>query len=163
MIRVICNSNRPIITYILMPQDISFSMPNRDQLHEATLKKREYCSKILSISPKIRYAAVMNEFGRTIAGQLRKDVVPLFTPDEARNENYIEATRNCLRKNFDKSIGKTTFTFTENEKVKILVISGETNFCYLTLDKDTKLTEVEPIVDSTRKFILSNNIEHPST
>jgi hypothetical protein len=105
----------------------------------------------------------MNEFGRTIAGQLRSGVVPLFTPDEARNENYIEATRNCLRRNFDKSIGKTNFTFTENEKVKILVIPAETNFCYVTLDKDTKITEVEPIVDSTRKFILSNKIYNSST
>lgn len=134
-------------------------MPNREQIHEATLKYREYCSKILKISPKIRYAAVMNEFGRTIAGQLRKDVVPLFTPDQARNENYIEATRNCLRKNFDKAIGKTSFTFTDNEKVKILVIHGETNFCFVTLDKDTKITEVEPIVDSAKKFVFSNKID----
>lgn len=138
-------------------------MTNREQLHEATLKNREYCSQILKISPKIRYAAFMNEFGRTIAGKLRSGVVPLFTPGEARNENYIEATRNCLRRAFDKSIGKTNFTFTENEKVKILVIPAETNFCYVTLDKDTKITEVEPIVDSTKKFILSNKIYNTST
>lgn len=138
-------------------------MPNRDQLHEDTLKKREFCSRILSISSKIRYAAVMNEFGRTIAGQLRKNVVPLFTPAEARNENYIEATRTRFRRNFDKSIGRTNFTFTENEKVKILVIPGESNFCYVTLDKDTKLIEVEPIVEAIRGNILSSKIDHELT
>ena len=142
-------------------QDIPFDMPNREQLHEATLRKKEYCSKMLGISPKIRYAAIMNKFGRTTAGQLRKDVVPLFTPDEARNENYIEATRISLRKNFDKSIGKTIFTFTENEKVKILIIPGETDFYYLTVDKDTKIADIESIVNSTKKFLLTNKIDDP--
>ena len=137
-----------------MPQWILVSMPNRDELREDILRTREFCSRILSISSKIRYAAVMNEFGRTIAGQLRKDVVPLFTPAEARNENYIEATRTRFRRNFEKSIGKTNFTFTENEKVKILVIPGETNFSYVTLDKDVKLIEVETIVNAIRSFTL---------
>jgi len=151
------------MTYILMSRGILVGMSNRDHLHEDTLKIKEYCSRILSVSSKIRYAAVMNEFGRTIAGKLRKDVVPLFTPAEARNENYIEATRTCLRRNFDKSIGKTNFTFTDNEKVKILVIPSETNFCYVTLDKDTKIIEVEPIVEAIRRFILSNKIDHHLT
>lgn len=145
--------------YILKSQGILFSMPNRDQLREDILKTKEFCSRILGISSKIRYAAVMNEFGRTIAGQLRKNVVPLFTPVEARNENYIEATRTRFRRNFDKSIGKTNFTFTENEKVKILVIPGETNFCYVTLDKEAELTEVEQIVDAIRKSFISNKVD----
>jgi hypothetical protein len=146
-----------------MSQGILVIMPNRDQLRDDILRTKEFCSRILGVSSKIRYAAVMNEFGRTIAGQLRKAVVPLFTPVEARNENYIEATRTRFRRNFDRSIGKTKYTFTENEKVKILVIPGETNFCYVTLDKETELIEVEQIVEAIRKSFISNKIDQEFT
>src|SRR5437868_10043452 len=98
-------------------------MSNRSRADPETEKYKEKCNGILAISPSIRYAGIMNRFGRTLAGGLRKGVVPLLKPDEARNEYFIEATRNQLRKNFEKSIGEAEYTFTENEKVKILTLS----------------------------------------
>ncbi|MGH9989923.1 MAG: hypothetical protein ACREAS_05740, partial [Nitrososphaera sp.] len=98
---------------------------------------KQECSNILAISPRIRYAGIINKFGRTLAGGLRKGVVPLLKPDEARNEHFIEATRNQLRKNFEKSIGQEVYTLTENEKVKIITMSSEEYFYYVTVDKET--------------------------
>jgi hypothetical protein len=126
------------------------SRPNADP---DTQKYKEKCSKLVAISPRVRYAGIMNKFGRTIAGSLRKGVVPLLKPDEARNEYFIEATRNQLRKNFEKSIGKTEYTFTENEKVKILTMSTEENFYYLTMDKETPPAEVIKIIESATKLV----------
>jgi hypothetical protein len=126
------------------------SRPNADP---DTQKYKEKCSILIAISPRVRYAGIMNKFGRTIAGSLRKGVVPLLKPDEARNEYFIEATRNQLRKNFEKSIGKTEYTFTENEKVKILTMSTEENFYYLTMDKDTPSMEVAKIIESAAKLV----------
>lgn len=126
------------------------SRPNADP---DTQKYKEKCSRLIAISPRVRYAGIMNKFGRTIAGSLRKGVVPLLKPDEARNEYFIEATRNQLRKNFEKSIGKTEYTFTENEKVKILTMSTEDNFYYLTMDKETPPAEVAKIIESATKLV----------
>lgn len=126
------------------------SRPNADP---DTQKYKEKCSRLIAISSRVRYAGIMNKFGRTIAGSLRKGVVPLLKPDEARNEYFIEATRNQLRKNFEKSIGKTEYTFTENEKVKILTMSTEDNFYYLTMDKETPPTEVAKIIESATKLV----------
>ena len=126
---------------------------SRPQADPETAKYKEKCSSILTISPRIRYAGIMNKFGRTIAGSLRKGVVPLLKQDEARNEYFIEATRNQLRKNFERSIGKTEYTFTENEKVKILTISSEEHFYYVTMDKDTPASEVTKIAEAARKQI----------
>jgi hypothetical protein len=95
----------------------------------------------------------MNKFGRTLAGGLRKGVVPLLKQDEARNEYFIEATRNQLRKNFERSIGKTEYTFTENEKVKILTIASEEFFYYITIDKDTPASDVTRIIDAAKKLV----------
>ncbi len=123
------------------------------QADPETRKYREKCSNILAISPRIRYAGIMNRFGRTLAGGLRKGVVPLLKQDEARNEYFIEATRNRLRKNFEASIGKTEYTFTENEKVKILTIASEEHFYYITMDKETPAAEVAKIVEAVKELV----------
>jgi hypothetical protein len=124
---------------------------SKPQANPDTQKNRDKCSQILAVSPRIRYAGVMNRFGRTLAGGLRKGVVPLLKPEDARNEYFIEATRDQLRRTFEKSIGRTEYTFTENAKVKILTISGEENFYYITMDKETPATEVAKIIESVRK------------
>ena len=123
---------------------------SKDQIH----KYKDNCLTILSMSPKIRYVGIMNNFGQTLAGQLRKGVVPLLKPDESRNEHFIEATRNRLRKEFESSIGKTIYTFTENEKVKVMILSNEPNFYYMTFDKDTEFVEIMEIIQSIKKINL---------
>ena len=114
---------------------------------------KQKCNNILAISPRIRYAGIMNKFGRTLAGGLRKGVVPLLKPDEARNEHFIEATRNQFRRNFEKSIGREEYTLTENEKVKILTMSSEDHFYYVTLDKETPINEVIKIIEATKTLV----------
>jgi hypothetical protein len=125
---------------------------SRPQADPDTAKYKEKCASIIAISPHIRYAGIMNRFGRTLAGGLRKGVIPLLKPEEARNEYFIEATRNQLRRNFEKSIGKTEYTFTENEKVKILTLSSEENFYYITMDKQTPAADVAKIIEAAKKL-----------
>ena len=126
---------------------------SRPQADPETQRYKEKCSRILAISPRIRYAGIMNNFGRTLAGSLRKGVVPLLRQDEARNEYFIEAARNQLRKNFERSIGRTEYTFTENEKVKILTVASEEHLYYITMDKDTPANEVAKIIEAARKLV----------
>jgi hypothetical protein len=126
---------------------------NRPQTDPDTLLYKQECRNILAVSPRIRYAGIINKFGRTLAGGLRKGVVPLLKPDEARNEHFIEATRNQLRKNFEKSIGREEYTLTENEKVKILTLSSEEYFYYITMDKETSINEVMKIMDDVKRLV----------
>lgn len=119
---------------------------NEEKLRES----RKICKQFLELSPKIRYVGLMNDFGRTISGQLRKGVIPLFSPDQARDENFLEATRNQLRKNFEKAIGKTKFTITENEKVKIVTIPIAKGFFYITLEKDTENRDILKIIEAIK-------------
>jgi hypothetical protein len=122
-----------------------------DADEEKLQKNKGLCRQFLELSPKIRYVGLMNNFGRTITGQLRKGVIPLFSPGEARDENFLEATRNQLRKKFEKAIGKTIFTITENEKVKIVTIPMTRGFFYITLEKDVENQEILKIIDSIKR------------
>jgi hypothetical protein len=126
---------------------------NRPQADPDTPLYKQECRVILAVSPRIRYAGIINKFGRTLAGGLRKGVVPLLKPDEARNEHFIEATRNQLRKNFEKSIGREEYTLTENEKVKIVTLSSQEHFYYITMDKETPTNEVMKIIDDVKRLV----------
>jgi hypothetical protein len=126
---------------------------------EDTQRNKEKCRKILDLSIKIRYVAVVNKFGRTLAGQLRIGIIPLLQADEVRNECFIEATRFQLRKNFESSIGKTEFTLTENAKVKTLTLANHNNnnYYYITIEKDTIEPDLENIIKSVMTFLINLN------
>jgi hypothetical protein len=119
-----------------------------------THRYKEKCKMLLKLSPKIRFVSIINEFGRTLAGQLRKGTIPLFNVEEARNEFFIEATTTRLRRNFESSIGKMEFTLTVNEKVIILIIptASANRMYYFTLDKRSSLQEISDIKETAKKL-----------
>ena len=88
-------------------------MDNRDTINsnDDKLTFQRKCVDILDISDKIRYVGILNKFGRTIAGKLRKETKPLLSPDQARDEHFIESIRQQLRNSFDNSIGKNTLFY----------------------------------------------------
>lgn len=128
-------------------------MSKSNQADPQTARFKEKCNSVLAVSPRIRYAGIVNKFGRTIAGSLRKGVTPLLSPDQARNEYFIEATRSSLRRSFEGSIGRTEYAYTENEKVKIVSIPLEDHFYYITMDKETPATDVASIIGKVRGLI----------
>ena len=128
-------------------------MENRDLSKDAIQKNKEKCGKILSLSKRIRYVGMINDFGRTIAGKLRVGMVPLLNTEQAINDHFIEATRNNLRKAFYSVIGNAIYTLTEHEKVIMLTVPTDWGFYYITLDKETDYVEIREIIDSVRKLI----------
>ncbi len=115
-------------------------------------KHKETCDKILAISPKIRYVGMINAFGKTIAGDLKKGVRPYFKPEEARDEFFITAIRESLRKAFTTSLGKNQFTLTVHDKVKIISFSSDTVAFYISVEKDASYDEIVKIVEVASKF-----------
>ncbi len=115
-------------------------------------KHKETCDKILAISPKIRYVGMINAFGKTIAGDLRKGVRPYFKPEEARDEFFITAMRESLRKAFTTSLGKNQFTLTVHDKVKIISFSSDTVAFYITVENYTSYDETVKIVEAASKY-----------
>ena len=122
-------------------------MENRDLSKDAIQKNKEKCGKILSLSKRIRYVGMINDFGRTIAGKLRVGMVPLLNTEQAINDHFIEATRNNLRKAFYSVIGDAIYTLTDHEKVIILTVPTDWGFYYITLDKETDYLEIREIID----------------
>ena len=122
---------------------------NNSQLaREDSLKNKEKCHNLVLLSQKIRFVGIINNFGRTVAGQLRPGLMPLLNVEQAINEHFIEATRNQLRKTFDAVLGNTLYTLTANQKVITLTIPITTGgFYYITLDSDLESVELIELVN----------------
>jgi hypothetical protein len=119
---------------------------------EEIRKHKEICDKILALNPKIRYVGMINKFGKTIAGNLRKGIRPLFKPEQARDEFFLAATREFLRKDFNSTLGKIFFTLTVHEKVKIVSFNSDPVTFYITVENDTSYDEIVKIVEAASKF-----------
>ena len=122
---------------------------NRDIKRDERAINQEKCISILKISEKIRYVGIINRFGRTVTGKLKNGIRPLLTPEQARDERYIESTRQQLRKALNTTIGKSIFTIEKNENVTFLLVPEETQdlFYYITMEKDTSLDEINEIIN----------------
>ncbi|MCS6767220.1 MAG: hypothetical protein RMJ59_07700 [Candidatus Nitrosocaldus sp.] len=107
---------------------------------------KDVCVRILMLDPKIRYAGIMNRFGKTLAGSLRKDVRPLFRPEEARDEFFLTAVRESMRERFYDSLGRCRFTLTVHEKVDLVSFLHDGYIVYISLDKGLAYGDVERIV-----------------
>ena len=115
---------------------------------EESIRNKEKCHNLLLLSQKIRYVGMINNFGRTIAGQLRPGLIPLLNVEQAINEHFIEATRNQFRKTFDSILGTTLYTLTVNEKVLTLTFPLQTGgYYYITLDNNIGREELVKLID----------------
>jgi hypothetical protein len=126
---------------------------------EESIRNKEKCHNLLLLSQKIRYVGMINNFGRTVAGQLRSGLIPLLNVEQAINEHFIEATRNQLRKKFDSILGTTLYTLTVNERVLTLTFPLQTGgYYYITLDNDIRREELVKLID-----LLIQNINNVSS
>jgi hypothetical protein len=121
---------------------------------EESIRNKENCHKLLLLSQKVRYVGIINNFGKTISGQLRPGLVPLLNVEQAINEHFIEATRNQLRKAFDSTLGPTLYTLTVNEKVITLTFPLQSGgYYYITLDNDIGKDDLAKLIDSLTQKI----------
>jgi len=134
-------------------------MNNNDSSNSAAsaadkLTFQRKCVDFLNISDKIRYVGILNKFGRTIAGKLRKETKPLLSPEQARDEHFIESVRQQLRNSFNSSIGKTHFSITKNEHVTLILIPSQSYdvLYYITIDKDATLAHLNDIIIQVKEL-----------
>ncbi len=82
-------------------------------------KYQKQCEKILS-EPEIRFAGIVSEMGRLIAGGFKKGIVPL-EDDSERQKLFMElALRVATRREFDSSMGRVKYSAARREKVVMM-------------------------------------------
>ncbi|MBT3580529.1 MAG: hypothetical protein HOG44_04905 [Nitrosopumilus sp.] len=115
----------------------------------AVMNYKKQCQNILKLSGNVRYAGVINAYGRTLTGIIKPNVKPLLKSEEVKNEFFIVSTLISLRQN--NEIGKLDYVLLKHSKVNILILHKNNVTFYVSINHKEKNSE--QLVSKIKKII----------
>lgn len=122
-----------------------------DKWKDTVVKYRKQCQSILKLSDSIRYAGIVNAYGRTITGIVKPNLKPLLKSEQVKNEFFIISTLMSLRKETANSVGKLEHVILQHQKVTIVLLQKNDMTYYISINKKEK--GLEKIISSIKKII----------
>ena len=122
-----------------------------DKWKSTVLKYKKQCQSILQISQNIRYAGVINNYGRTLTGVIKPNLKPILKSEEVKHEFFIISTLLTLRKDNTNSIGKLDHVLLKHSKVNIVVFLKNDVAFYVSINSKEK--SLEKIISLIKKTI----------
>ena len=95
------------------------------------------CDAVLSVDPKIRFAGVINERGRLVAGGMKENVEPLENEKDDEMLFMELALRVKMRKEFDKQLGCVNFAMASRERALAISVPINDDTLYVVSEPDT--------------------------
>ncbi|TBR12242.1 MAG: hypothetical protein EPO62_00310 [Candidatus Nitrosotenuis sp.] len=105
---------------------------------DAIISYRKNCQKILAISKSIRYAGVINEYGRTLTGIISPGIKPILKPEDAKNEFFIVSNLITLRHIQSKAFGSLDHVVLQHKKAIIVCIPDGNVVYYVSVNPSVK-------------------------
>jgi hypothetical protein len=121
-----------------------------DKWKDTVIKYKKQCQNILKISNSIRYAGIINVYGRTLTGIVRPNLKPLLKSEQVKNEFFIISTLMSLRKN-TSTVGKLEHMILQHQKITIVVLQKNDITYYVSINRKEK--NLEKIISSIKKII----------
>jgi len=122
-----------------------------DKWGETIIKYRKQCQNILKLSNNVRYAGVINVYGRTLTGIVKSDLKPLLKSEQVKNEFFIMSTLMSLRKDTSVTLGKLEHVVLQHQKATIIILHKNDVTYYVSINKKEK--DLEKIILSIKKTI----------
>ncbi|MCV0411533.1 hypothetical protein [Nitrosarchaeum sp.] len=112
---------------------------------------RKKCQSIIGLSKSIRYAGIVNAYGRTLTGIVRPNVKPLLKSEQVKNEFFIISTLMTLRKDTVSAVGKLDYVLLQHQKVSIVIFQKDEMTYYISIDRSAK--NIDKIINTIKKTI----------
>ena len=122
-----------------------------DKWGETIIKYRKQCQNILKLSNNVRYAGVINVYGRTLTGIVKSDLKPLLKSEQVKNEFFMMSTLMSLRKDASVTLGKLEHVVLQHQKATIIILHKNDVTYYVSINKKEK--DLEKIILSIKKTI----------
>ena len=114
----------------------------------------KFCSEILKIDPKIRFASVFDEWAKKVGGGMRDGVDSLLSEHAQKELVNLSIMDWKSRKETSKSLGKTKYTLAEYDTIKRF--SFYLGNDYLLLVSCEKETDTNIVVDEVIRLYYEN-------
>lgn len=96
------------------------------------------CKKLLQ-EKEIRFAGLINNMGRLVAGGFKEEIKPL-EDDAERQKMYMElALRVSMRKEFDYSLGPVKYSASRREKAIMMSFPINNNVLLISAEPDSDI------------------------
>ena len=119
---------------------------------ESYLNFEKLSNDIFSLSSDIRSVIVIDKMGKLVAGGMRQGVTSMEEKENSQ-KLYVEfALRSVMREEFDKEFGKTIYSFSEREKIKLasFPLNSDHNLLRVSMEKEADHTK---IIDNILKIL----------
>ena len=90
----------------------------------------------MNIDPKIRFAGVINDRGRLVAGGMRENVEPLESEKDDEMIFMELALRVKMRKEFDKQLGPVNFALASRQRALAMSFLLGEDILYVVAEPD---------------------------
>ncbi|MDC4230278.1 MAG: hypothetical protein M8317_03975 [Nitrosopumilus sp.] len=122
-----------------------------DKWQDAVISYKKQCQSILKLSGHIRYAGVINAYGRTLTGIIKPNVKPLLKSEEIKNEFFIVSTLISLRQSSENSLGKLDHVILKHSKAHVAILHKNNVTFYISINPKEKNSE--QLVSKIKKII----------
>src|ERR671914_2627376 len=128
---------------------------------------QEFCDKVISLDPAIRFAGIADEDGKILAVSERKGLKPLLTPEERAQYAITAATRQYTRLRWESHLGKINYASSHYAKLirATIPITDDNNrlafVLLMSFDVGTAnyhkiiIKRVIPLVKNYRKYLIA--------
>ncbi len=94
------------------------------------------CESVFSIDSKIRFAGIISEQGRLIAGGMKENVEPLENEKDDETIFMEVALRVKMRNEFDSQLGQVNFAMASRERVLAISVMVGNDILYVVAEPD---------------------------
>jgi len=99
----------------------------------------EICKKILAMNPSFRLVGIINDKGRLIASDMRKDLKLLMDSKESEMVHTEIALMMRMRREHDPHLGPVNFAVSHREKVVLLSFPLGEDILYISSSNEINL------------------------
>jgi len=107
------------------------------------------CLQVFKFDRRIRYAGVLDDTGRVIAGGMRRGISSLEPASEDLRLMANLTIQIGTDKTWDQYFGKIQYTFVKREKVNMLIFGLGDKLMLITTQPDVDLEQIAQIRDMT--------------
>ena len=119
-----------------------------------TIHLKDLCRQILAEDSWIRFAGISNKFGKQIAGEYRKGLIPLLTEHQSDLSAIESIIRMNTRRDLKPQVGKPIYSFTVYEKIKRTTLSLDNeDYPILMVSFDTEANHESIILNKIIPFV----------
>jgi hypothetical protein len=116
------------------------------------LKFDRICNEIFALSPAVRSAIVIDKMGRLVAGGMREGITSMEEKDDTQKLYVQFALRSVMREDFDEQFGKTLYSFSERERIKLASFPLDDQYI-VRVSIEKKESRHNEIIDNILKII----------